>query len=265
MTWIFQFFWKKKVIRNQSISNLIHKRLSSVFLSFHNSYDTTLLKTFSLQFFASVPIRRSNFCLFFFLKMNMHKRIALEQSALFIFRALSTNHVSAALWKLTPSSSSVLCWWCLPPSHSGPACPHFHHSIACQYIVFSNLTEVCVCVCVVGWPWNFRRRQSMTCMSVCGDRSETGTASFHKLSFPALSPTSVLWTAIPAIGQKMAASPHQNAAQPFLLRDFSAFRDFVSFYPWSDDHTNIWMSPHLPDYYSHQPPGFSLASSWTHC
>lgn len=40
----------------------------------------------------------------------------------------------------------------------------------------------------------------------------------------------------------------------------SALYDFVLFYPWSDDHTTIWMSPHLPDYFSHQPLGFRPAS-----
>lgn len=149
-------------------------------------------------------------------------------------------------------------------------------------IVLSNMTvpcdlclrvSACVCVCVslaerdVICDRNASEVAKHDCdMSVVcflGGKDEDTASSlptfFSRLSssFDSLGRNA---TSRPADGSLSSPKPqlssHLERLGCVYSQKNSALYDFVLFYPWSDDHTTIWMSPHLPDYFSHQPLGF---------
>lgn len=166
--------------------------------------------------------------------------------------------------------------------HSGPhACPHLH-TVACPILccqtwrsrVTCVFVKVRVCVCVCRWlsatlnvTVMLERSLSMTVLWVLlffGGRERRG----HRLLSTNILFPPFLLLRFPGTQRHQSTSRWQplltkttaqlscRAAGLRLQSKNSALYDFVLFYPWSDDHTTIWMSPHLPDYFSHQPLGF---------
>lgn len=163
--------------------------------------------------------------------------------------------------------------------HSGPhACPHLH-TVACPILccqtrrsrVTCVFVKVRVCVSLAERDVKCDRNASEVAKHDCdksgfflggGGKDEDSASSlptfFPRLSssFDSLGRNS---TSRPADGSLSSPKPQLSSHLERLgcvYSQNSALYDFVLFYPWSDDHTTIWMSPHLPDYFSHQPLGF---------
>lgn len=134
--------------------------------------------------------------------------------------------------------------------------------------------RVCVCVSLAERDVKCDRNASEVAKHDCdmsvvffwGGKDEDSASSlptfFSRLSssFDSLGRNS---TSRPADGSLSSPKPQLSSHLERLGCVYSqnaALYDFVLFCPWSDDHTTIWMSPHLPDYFSHQPLGFSPAS-----